>query len=203
MEALEQKIRSEGQVLSRDILKVDTFLNHQIDPELMQQIGDTFAERFRSKGITKVLTIESSGIAPAIFTAQTLGVPLVFARKKQSLTLKQDLVTADVYSYTKNEANKIFISDQFLTPHDSVLIIDDFLAKGEAAKGLARIVEQTGAKVAGLGIVIEKSFQDGRAELDELGYHVESLARIAALHDNGNIDFKREESEVVTNGIQT
>jgi xanthine phosphoribosyltransferase len=188
MQLLKNKIAEEGSVLSDQVLKVDAFLNHQVDPKLMQAIGKEFAARFADAGITKVLTLESSGIAPAVMAALELGVPLIFARKRKSLTLTEDLLTEQVYSFTKQELNEITVSKKFLLPSDQVLVIDDFLARGEAATGLARIAEQAEARVAGIGIVIEKSFQDGARKLAEAGYRVESLARIASLAD-GRVSF--------------
>lgn len=188
MKLLRDKVMSEGIVLGDNVLKVDSFLNHQMDPVLMKEVGAEFARRYEGEGITKVLTIESSGIAPAIMTSLELGVPMIFARKHKSLTLKDDILVEKVYSFTKRETNEITVSKKFLFPEDRVLIIDDFLANGEAAFGLARIVEQVGAKVAGIGIVIEKSFQPGASLLQEAGYRVDSLVRIASL-ENGTISF--------------
>lgn len=191
MELLKHKIMNEGIVLSGQVLKVDSFINHQMDPELMMEIGKEFARRFQGENITRILTIESSGIAPAIMTALVLGVPMIFARKQKSLTLRDDIYVQDVYSFTKQERNEITISKKFVHPGDRVLIIDDFLAHGEAAFGLAKIAEQAGATVAGIGIVIEKSFQKGAEKLQAAGYKVESLARIASL-DNGEVRFVEE-----------
>ncbi|THG74855.1 xanthine phosphoribosyltransferase [Pseudomonas sp. A-1] len=188
MELLKQKIREQGVVLSAQVLKVDAFLNHQVDPVLMQQVGVEFARRFAGQGIDKVLTIEASGIAPALMTALALGVPMLFARKQQSLTLGGELLTARVYSFTKQVESTIAVAASHLAAGERVLIVDDFLAHGQAARGLATIVEQAGARVAGIGIVIEKSFQPGRGELARLGYRVESLARIASL-DGGAVRF--------------
>ena len=188
MDLLKAKIRTEGQVLSEQVLKVDAFLNHQIDPALMQAIGREFARRFAEAGVTKIVTIEASGIAPAVMTGMELGVPVIFARKHQSLTLTDNLLVASVYSFTKQMESTIAVSNTHLSPDDRVLIIDDFLANGKAAKALISIIGQAGAQVAGLGIVIEKSFQAGRAELDALGYRVESLARVASL-TNGQVTF--------------
>ena len=154
----------------------------------MKEVGSEFVRRFAGEGITKVLTIESSGIAPAIMTALELGVPMIFARKNKSLTLKEDIYVESVYSFTKRETNEITVSKKFLNADDRVLIIDDFLANGEAAFGLARIVEQVGASVVGIGIVIEKSFQPGSKLLKEAGYRVDSLVRIASL-ENGTVTF--------------
>ncbi|WBL17501.1 xanthine phosphoribosyltransferase [Sutcliffiella sp. NC1] len=188
MKLLEQAIREKGTVLPNDVLKVNSFLNHQIDTELMIAIGKEFAHLFAQEGITKVLTIESSGIAPSFMAANELKSPLIFARKKKSLTLQDNVYTSSVYSYTKKETNEITVAKEFLNCNDTVLIIDDFLANGEAALGLASIVEQAGATVAGIGIVIEKSFQPGRNKLLQAGYRVESLARIESL-SNGTVTF--------------
>ena len=163
MDILKDKIRSEGIVLSEHVLKVDAFLNHQIDPQLMQQVGHAFAMRFRDQGITKIVTIEASGIAPAVMAGLELGVPVIFARKYQSLTLKDNLYISKVFSFTKQTESTIAISAKHLNAHDHVLVIDDFLANGHAAKALIDLIGQAGASIAGLGIVIEKSFQDGRA----------------------------------------
>lgn len=183
MELLKQKIMNEGIVLSDQVLKVDSFLNHQMDPELMMEIGKEFARRFAEAGITRVLTIESSGIAPAIMAGLVMGVPMIFARKQKSLTLRDDIYVQKVYSFTKQESNEITVSKKYILPGDRVLIIDDFLAHGEAAFGLAKIAEQAGASVAGIGIVIEKSFQNGAEKLQAAGYRVESLARVASLEN--------------------
>ncbi|WP_019635243.1 xanthine phosphoribosyltransferase [Paenibacillus fonticola] len=191
MKLLKDKVIAEGIVLGGQVLKVDSFLNHQMDPVLMKEVGAEFTRRFAGERITKVLTIESSGIAPAIMTALELGVPMIFARKHKSLTLKDNILVEKVYSFTKKESNEITVSKKFLGPEDRVLIIDDFLANGEAAFGLARIVEQVGASVAGIGIVIEKSFQPGAGLLQEAGYRVESLVRIASL-ENGAVAFVDE-----------
>jgi xanthine phosphoribosyltransferase len=193
---LRDKVQQDGIVLSNQVLKVDSFLNHQMDPVLMQEIGKEFASRFAAENITKVLTIESSGIAPAIMTALEIKVPLIFARKQKSLTLRDDIFTEKVYSFTKQETNEITVSKKFMDASDHVLIIDDFLANGEAAFGLARVVEQAGASVAGIGIVIEKAFQPGGTKLKEAGYRLESLVRIAGLED-GEVQFA-EADEVVT-----
>ncbi|KXG09437.1 Xanthine phosphoribosyltransferase [Anoxybacillus sp. P3H1B] len=183
MRELMEKIREEGEAISDHVLKVDRFLNHQVDPELMMRIGENFADAFRNEGITKVLTLESSGISPALMTAYILKVPLLFARKRKSLTLQNDLYTANVYSFTKQEYTEISVSRSFLQKDDRVLIIDDFLANGQAALGLTGIVQQAEAEVAGIGIVIEKAFQDGGEQLRRLGFRVVSLARITSLKE--------------------
>lgn len=198
MEKLKEKIMTEGQVLSDDVLKVDTFLNHQLDPVLMNEIGKEFAKRFEGMGITKIVTIESSGIAPSVMAGLEMQVPVLFARKKKSLTLQDDLYTASVYSFTKQEENQICIGRKFLNVQEKVLIIDDFLAKGQAALGLIDLVKQSGAEIAGIGIVIEKEFQEGGEQLRKKGYRVESLARIKSL-EGGMVTFKKEE-EIIHEG---
>ncbi|MBO0960192.1 xanthine phosphoribosyltransferase [Neobacillus sp. MM2021_6] len=194
MNFLEERIKKDGKVLSEHVLKVDSFLNHQIDPNLMLEIGKEFTTRFVSAGITKIVTIESSGIAPAVMAGLFLKVPVVFARKRKSVTLNEDLLTASVHSFTKNETNEISISKKYVNKEDRVLIIDDFLANGQAALGLVEIVQQSGAEVCGIGIVIEKSFQHGEQKLKEMGLRVESLARIASL-ENGEVTFINEKVE--------
>lgn len=189
LKRLQEKIIEEGLVLSDEILKVDNFLNHQIDPVLMKEIGLEFARRFREEQISKVLTIESSGIAPALMTALELGVPVVFARKKKSLTLTDAFYESKIFSFTKQEMNTVVVSRKLLTNKDRVLIIDDFLANGQAAEGLIEVVHMAGAQLAGIGIVIEKAFQNGGARLRKSGIRIESLAEITSLA-NGQITFK-------------
>ena len=188
MDLLKKRIQSDGLVLNDSLLKVDSFLNQQIDPELMLKMGEEFACRFQGEPITKILTIESSGIAIAVMAGLVLKVPVVFARKKKSVTITEDIYYTKVYSFTKKESNDIIVSRQFLQKEDKVLIIDDFLANGEAAAGLINIVHQANAKVIGVGIVIEKSFQTGAKKLKDAGYRVESLARIASF-SNGQVNF--------------
>ncbi|KQS37227.1 xanthine phosphoribosyltransferase [Exiguobacterium sp. Leaf196] len=183
MKRLHDMINQEGIVLSDQVLKVDAFLNHQVDPTLMWEIAYEFMERFQDAGITRILTIEAGGIAPAMMTALRLGVPMVYARKTKSVTLNEGTISAEVFSFTKQQTNTITVAEKYLQPGERVLIIDDFLANGEAAFGLARLVEQSGAEVAGFGIVIEKSFQPGRQKLIEAGFRVESLARVESLKD--------------------
>ncbi|TCJ05436.1 xanthine phosphoribosyltransferase [Cytobacillus praedii] len=194
MDLLIQTIKEEGMVLSDTVLKVDSFLNHQINPQLMFEIGKEFANRFKEDGITKIVTIESSGIAPSVMAGLQLGIPVIFARKKKSLTLVNDLLTAKVYSFTKQESNDISVSKKYLSENDRVLIIDDFLANGQAAIGLAEIVKQANAEIAGIGIVIEKGFQDGGKLLREQGYRVESLATIHSLNE-GKVIFTSDKTE--------
>ena len=192
MEELKTRIKEVGTVLPGNVLKVDAFLNHQIDAGLMQRIGQSFAERFADAGITKVWTVESSGIAPAVMTGLALGVPVIFARKHKSLTLNEGLYTAEVYSYTKQVANKITIAQKYVAPDDKVLIIDDFLANGQAVSGLLAIAKQAGVTVTGAGIVIEKTFQPGRLALEKQGIPVVSLAKIKSLA-NGQVEFAEED----------
>lgn len=194
MDLLIKTIKEEGIVLSDSVLKVDSFLNHQINPQLMLEIGKEFADRFKADGITKIVTIESSGIAPSVMAGLQLGIPVIFARKKKSLTLVNDLLTAKVYSFTKQESNDISVSKKYLNENDRVLIIDDFLANGQAAIGLADIVKQANAEIAGIGIVIEKGFQEGGKLLREQGYRVESLATIHSLNE-GKVTFTSDKTE--------
>ena len=179
MKKLEERIFQDGQVLGENILKVDSFLTHQVDFLLMKEIGQVFAEAVKEAGITKVVTIEASGIAPAVYVAEALGLPMIFAKKAKNITMTEGILTAEVYSFTKQVTSTVSIAGKFLNSDDKVLIIDDFLANGQAAKGLITIIEQAGAQVESVGIVIEKSFQDGRQLLETAGYRVLSLARIA------------------------
>ncbi|MFJ8090965.1 xanthine phosphoribosyltransferase [Lysinibacillus sp. NPDC095746] len=191
MKLLHDKITQEGKVLSSSVLKVDSFLNHQIDPILMKEIGHEFANRFSDQVITKILTIESSGIAPSVMLGLEIGAPVVFARKRKSLTLSDNLYSSKVHSFTKNETNDISVSRNFLNEDDNILIVDDFLANGEAVKGLLDIAAQAGANVVGVGIVIEKGFQDGGKLLRQQGVRVESLAIVDSLED-GKVTFATE-----------
>lgn len=188
MKKLEERIFQDGQVLGENILKVDSFLTHQVDFSLMKEIGQVFAEAVKDTGITKVVTIEASGIAPAVYVAEALGLPMIFAKKAKNITMTEGILTAEVYSFTKQVTSTVSIAGKFLTSDDKVLIIDDFLANGQAAKGLITIIEQAGAQVEALGIVIEKSFQDGRQLLEAAGYRVLSLARIAGF-EKGQVVF--------------
>lgn len=189
MKTLEERILKDGYVLGENILKVDSFLTHQVDLNLMKEIGKVFADKFKDAGITKVVTIEASGIAPALYTADALGVPMIFAKKSKNITMNEGILTAEVYSFTKQVSNTVSIVSKYLSQQDKVLIVDDFLANGQAAKGLVEIVEQAGAKVEAIGIVIEKSFQDGRGLLEEAGLPVFSLARLERF-ENGQVVFK-------------
>ena len=189
MKTLEERILKDGYVLGENILKVDSFLTHQVDLNLMKEIGKVFADKFKGAGITKVVTIEASGIAPALYTADALGVPMIFAKKSKNITMNEGILTAEVYSFTKQVSNTVSIVSKYLSQQDKVLIVDDFLANGQAAKGLVEIVEQAGAKVEAIGIVIEKSFQDGRGLLEKTGIPVFSLARLERF-ENGQVVFK-------------
>ncbi len=184
MEELKQRIMEEGKVLNNRVLKVDSFLNHQIDPKLFVAIGKEIAARFKDQGIQRIVTIEASGIAIALQAAIEMDLPLVFARKKKSILMTDDVYHSVVYSYTKEENYDVTISKRFLPAGEKVLIIDDFLASGEAAMGLAKLVESADDTVAGIAIVIEKSFQPGRERLERAGYNVQSLVRIKEFKDN-------------------
>ena len=184
MKLLEDRIRSDGEVLPGNVLKINSFLNHQVDPELMKKVGEEFSQLFKDNGITKVLTCEASGIAPGVMAAYELHVPMVFARKKKSATLNDAVYWADVYSYTKKVTNQICVEQKFLHKDDHLLIIDDFLANGEAVKGMINIANQAGAEVAGVGIVVAKTFQGGSDWIKEHGYRLEALAEIASLANN-------------------
>lgn len=189
MKLLEERILKDGNVLGENILKVDSFLTHQVDYSLMREIGKVFAAAFKDAGITKVVTIEASGIAPALYVAESLDVPMIFAKKAKNITMNEGILTAQVYSFTKQVTSTVSIAEKFLNERDRVLIIDDFLANGQAAKGLIEIIEQAGSQVVAVGIVIEKSFQDGRTLLEEAGYPVFSLARLEQFEE-GQVIFK-------------
>ncbi len=188
MKELENRIRKEGRVFGDSILKVDSFLNHQVDPVLMDHIGAEFANIFKGETITKVLTLEASGIAPALAAAYHLRVPLVFAKKSGSHNIGNDVYTSVVHSFTYNRDYTVQVSRNYLASDDRVLIVDDFLANGAAIRGMREIIEKAGARCVGVGIVIEKAFQDGGAQLRASGVRVESLARIASMKD-GDIRF--------------
>ena len=194
MNFLEERILKDGVVKPGHILKVDSFLNHQMDIQLMEQIGKEFHRRFRYLPITKVLTIEASGIAVAYPVAREFGVPMVYAKKTDSVNMDGDLYVAEVESYTKKKTTRVIVSKKFLSPEDHVLIIDDFLANGCALQGLISIVESAEATVAGLGIAIEKGFQEGGERMRNLGYHLESLAIIESMDaESGTVTFRSEE----------
>lgn len=188
MELLREMILRKGRALENGILKVDSFLNQQVDSELMKEIGKNFANYFKNKNITKVVTIESSGIAPALMTALELSVPMVIIRKQTSKILDEDILQVKAKSFTKNTIYNLTISKKYINKEDNILIIDDFLANGAAASATVELMEMASANVAGIGIVIEKSFQPGRKLLEKRGFDIYSLARIKSL-DKGKIEF--------------
>ncbi|PTI76639.1 xanthine phosphoribosyltransferase [Staphylococcus succinus] len=192
MDLLKQKVEADGVVIDEKILKVDGFLNHQIDAKLMHSVGQTFYEQFKDAGITKILTIEASGIAPAIMAAMHFDVPCLFAKKAKPSTLTKDVYQADIHSFTKNTTSTVIVAKEFLGAHDRVLIIDDFLANGDASLGLNEIVQQAQATTVGVGIVVEKSFQPGRERLEHAGLKVSSLCKVASLSGN-KVTFLGEE----------
>lgn len=185
MQLLMDRIRQDGRVIGNKILKVDSFLNHQLDPVLIQAIGREFARRFAQLGVTKILTIEASGIAVALMAGLEMGVPVLFAKKRRAATQSEDVYTAPVTSYTRGETVEIYVSQRYLSPDDTVLILDDFLAMGEAAGGLMSLVRQAGAKLAGVGIVVEKGFQEGGRRLRAQGVNLQSLVVIEELSEDG------------------
>ncbi len=187
MEALKNAILEKGQVVGEDILKVDTFLNHQLDASLLNEIGKEFKRRFEGQDITKILTIEASGIAIAIIAAQYFNVPVVFAKKVASKNLDDSTYETDVFSFTKAKNYKVRVSKKFISATDKVLVLDDFLARGRAALGLRDIVHQAGAELAGVGIVIEKGFQEGGQVLRGQGIRVDSLAVIDSFKDGAPV----------------
>ena len=184
MKLLEEKILKEGKVLPGNILKVDGFLNHRIDVKFMCEIGKEFKRLFTDCGINKILTIEASGIGIACITAQYFDVPVVFAKKSKSKNISDSVYTSEVASFTHGNVNTVMVSKEFLSSDDVILVIDDFLANGNALNGLIDIIESAGAKVAGCGIVIEKAYQDGGNRLRQRGYRVESLAKIESMSDD-------------------
>ena len=189
MRLLEERIQRDGIVKSGDVLKVDSFLNHQMDVALFEEMALEWKRAFDGKPINKILTIEASGIGIACLTAMHFGVPVLFAKKTPTNNIYDDIYTAEVYSYTHERTYTIYVSRQFLTPDDRVLIIDDFLAKGSALKALLSLIESAGAQVAGAGIVIEKAYQDGGTLIRDMGVRVESLARISAMSEEAGVTF--------------
>lgn len=193
MNFLEERILKDGIVKEGNVLKVDSFLNHQMDIALLEEMGQEFRRRFAQKKVTKVLTIESSGIAVAYPVAKAFGVPLVFAKKAKSINIDGDVYVADVPSFTYKTNNQVIVSRKFLSADDHVLIIDDFLANGYALQGLISLVEAADATVEGLGIAIEKGFQEGGKRMRNLGYHLESLAIVESMDaQTGEIVFREQ-----------
>lgn len=193
MKFLEDRIRREGQIRPGNILKVDCFLNHQLDVTLLDEIGRAFYEKYKDRGITRILTIEASGIAIACMTARYFNVPVVFAKKAKSKNLDGDVYTSVVHSFTYGRDYDITLAKKFLGPQDTVLLVDDFLAVGKAMNGMLDICRQAGAHVAGIGITIEKGFQSGGAALRQAGYDLTSLAIVDSMGDDGSIVFRSEE----------
>ena len=189
MKLLEEKIRRDGKIGKGNVLKVDSFLNHQMDVPFLCELGKEFYRLFKDEGITKVLTIEASGIGIAALTAQYFGVPVLFAKKTPTNNISGGIYTAEVYSYTHEKTYTVYVAKDFLLPGDKVLIIDDFLAKGSALLGLLELVYCAGASVAGAGIVIEKVYQEGGDKVRGTGIRVESLARIASMSEEGGVVF--------------
>lgn len=193
MNFLEERIMKDGVVKQGNVLKVDSFLNHQMDVTLMDQIGEEFHRRFADKKITKILTIEASGIAIACSVARIFGVPMVFAKKSKSINIDGEMYVAEIESFTHKNKNMVVVSKKFLSPDDHVLIVDDFLANGCALQGLISITESSGATIEGLGIAIEKGFQIGGRVIRNLGYQLESLAIVESMDaENGTICFRKQ-----------
>ena len=191
MELLEQRIRQDGKVKGDSILKVDSFLNHQMDIELFSQMGQEFYRLFCSCGVNKILTIEASGIGMACVAAQYFHCPVVFAKKSMSSNISDHVYSAPVKSFTHGNQYNAIVSKEYLHPEDRILVIDDFLAMGEALRGLFSLVQQSGATLIGAGIAVEKAFQPGGAQLRSEGYRIESLARVAAMSEEGGVVFAR------------
>jgi xanthine phosphoribosyltransferase len=193
MELLEDRIRTDGTVKGGGILKVDAFLNHQLDIALFEEMGREFARRFAGEGVNKILTIETSGIAIAALTSKYFDYcPVVFGKKTASLNLDDEIYFSDVYSYTKQQSYKIMVSKKYLCPEDRILIIDDFLANGKAVESLEAIIKQAGATLVGVGIAIEKGFQGGGDALREQGVHLESLAIVDSMTAENGISFRSQ-----------
>ena len=193
MKLLQDRIRREGRVLPGNIVKVDGFLNHRVDTELLGQIADEFAKIFDTENITVVLTAEASGIALATVCAQRYGVPMIFAKKAKSDNIEGGLYQSEIFSYTYKKKVTLLVAQDWLKPHDKVLIIDDFMAKGYAVHGLIDIVEKSGAQLMGIGIAVEKGFQHGGDDLREKGYNIHSLAIIDKA-EPGCIEFREEQA---------
>ena len=194
METLKQRILQDGRAISDEVLLVDSFLNNQVDVELMKAVGEEFARRFADAGVTRVVTVESSGIAPAAMTALAMGVPLVIMKKSASAILKDGILQTEVFSFTKNAPYLLTLKAKFVLPGDRALLIDDFLANGEAAFGCIRLLESAGAEIAGVGAVIAKAFQPGMRKLRDAGYRVEALAPVSRMAE-GLIEFEDGESD--------
>ncbi len=193
MNCVEEKVLELGIVKEGNVLKVDSFLNHQMDIDLFYEMGKEWKKRFEGKSFTKILTIEASGIGIACVAAQHFGVPVIFAKKSKSINLEGEIYTAEVESFTHKKTNQILVSKKFLVPDDRVLIIDDFLANGCALQGLIAIVKSAGASVEGIGIAVEKGFQPGGRTIRNLGYQLESLAIVEEMNcETGEIIFRKQ-----------
>ena len=192
MKLLQDRIVADGKIEAGNILKVDSFLNHQIDVSLLEEIGQEFKRQFGDREVNKILTIEASGIAIACIAARYFNVPVVFAKKSRSLNIAGDVYTAKVESFTHKNMNDIIVSKKFLSPEDRILIVDDFLANGKAILGLCQLVEQAGATLVGAGVVIEKGFQDGGKRIREAGIDLRSLAILEEMDVNTGIRFREE-----------
>ena len=192
MKLLQDRIVADGKIEAGNILKVDSFLNHQIDVSLLEEIGQEFKRQFGDREVNKILTIEASGIAIACIAARYFNVPVVFAKKSRSLNIAGDVYTAKVESFTHKNTNDIIVSKKFLSPEDRILIVDDFLANGKATLGLCQLVEQAGATLVGAGVVIEKGFQDGGKRIREAGIDLRSLAILEEMDVNTGIRFREE-----------
>lgn len=192
MKLLQDRIVADGKIEAGNILKVDSFLNHQIDVSLLEKIGQEFKRQFGDREVNKILTIEASGIAIACIAARYFNVPVVFAKKSRSLNIAGDVYTAKVESFTHKNTNDIIVSKKFLSPEDRILIVDDFLANGKAILGLCQLVEQAGATLVGAGVVIEKGFQDGGKRIREAGIDLRSLAILEEMDVNTGIRFREE-----------
>ena len=196
MKLLEDKIRNEGQVIGTDILKVDMFLNHQIDVNLLDEMGKEFYRLFKDKNVNKILTVESSGIAIAVMAAKYFNVPVVFAKKSSHKNVGNEVFSAKSHSFTHGKDYEMIISKKYLSPSDNILFIDDFLAGGNAAFAILDILKQSGANLIGIGIAIEKGFQDGGKKLRDMGIEVQSLAIIDSMSEINSVNFRDQGSEI-------
>ena len=193
MKLLEDRIRQDGQIIGTDILKVDMFLNHQIDVNLLDEMGKEFYRLFKDKGINKILTVESSGIAIAVMAAKYFNVPVVFAKKSNHKNVGNDVFKAQSHSFTHGKDYEMIVSKKYLSENDNILFIDDFLAGGNAAFAVLDILKQSGANLVGIGIAIEKDFQDGGKKLREMGIELQSLAIVESMSENEGIRFRNAE----------
>ena len=192
LKELVDRIKQDGEVLPGNVLKINSFLNHQVDPQLMMHVGEEFSRLFKDEKVDKVLTCEASGIAPGVMAAYQLHVPMIFARKKKPSTLNDAVYWADVFSYTKKVNNKICVEEKFLHPGEHILIIDDFVAHGEAVKGMVNIAKQAGCNIVGVGAVVAKTFQGGSEWVENEGLRFEALAKIDSF-ENDQVHFEGEE----------